>query len=146
MFKVALLATLALLAHCQSEAPFVPFDNLNPSASMRTEVLEEGKSGCHKAKKGDKVSVHYTGWAAKDGKKFDSSVDRGQPFEFKLGAGMVIKGWDQGVDEMCIGERRRLTIPSGLAYGDRGAGGVIGPKATLVFDVQLLRLKGKDEL
>ena len=92
------------------------------------------------AEAGMNVSVHYTGWLT-DGTKFDSSVDRGQPFVFQLGSGQVIKGWDEGVKGMRIGGKRKLTIPPDMGYGDRGAGGVIPPGATLVFDVELLDVK-----
>ena len=95
------------------------------------------------ATKGQTVTVHYTGWLYNDGEqgdKFDSSKDRRDPFQFILGAGMVIRGWDEGVAGMKIGGARTLIIPSDLGYGPRGAGGVIPPNATLKFDVELLEL------
>lgn len=109
------------------------------SSGLQYWDLKEGTGTA--ATTGKTVSVHYTGWLAKDGKKFDSSVDRGQPFMFQLGAGQVIKGWDEGVAGMKIGGKRQLRIPPELGYGARGAGGVIPPNATLIFDVELLGVK-----
>jgi FKBP-type peptidyl-prolyl cis-trans isomerase len=102
----------------------------------RDEVVGTGAE----AKSGDRAVVHYTG-KLEDGKKFDSSRDRSEPFEFALGAGMVIRGWDEGVQGMRVGGKRTLIVPADLGYGARGAGGVIPPNATLVFDVELLELR-----
>jgi len=104
-------------------------------SGLKYQVLKKGQGSF--AMRGETVSVHYTGWLT-DGTKFDSSVDRGQPFQFTLGAGQVIQGWDIGVTGMRVGEKRKLTIPPDLGYGAAGAGGVIPPNATLVFDVELL--------
>jgi FKBP-type peptidyl-prolyl cis-trans isomerase FkpA len=101
-------------------------------------VIEEVTVGTGaEAERGQHVSVHYTGWLM-DGTKFDSSKDRNDPFAFSLGAGQVIAGWDEGVTGMKVGGTRKLTIPPQLGYGARGAGGVIPPDATLVFEVELL--------
>jgi FKBP-type peptidyl-prolyl cis-trans isomerase FkpA len=106
-------------------------------SGLKYEDLQAGDGD--EAAAGQRVTVHYTGWLL-DGDKFDSSVDRNEPFVFSLGKGMVIQGWDEGVAGMKVGGKRRLTIPPQLGYGSRGAGGVIPPNATLVFDVELLDL------
>jgi FKBP-type peptidyl-prolyl cis-trans isomerase FkpA len=113
--------------------------------SMQSTVLKPGEGAAIAA--GQMAVVQYTGWlyessaADHKGKRFDSSLDAGKPFSFPLGAGSVIKGWDQGVVGMQVGERRRLIIPPDMAYGDAGAGGVIPPGATLVFDVELVKIE-----
>jgi len=109
--------------------------NTTTASGLVIEELALGSGSAAAA--GQVVSVHYTGWLT-DGTKFDSSVDRGQPFVFVIGRGQVIGGWDQGVATMKVGDKVRLTIPPELGYGARGAGGVIPPNATLIFDVELL--------
>lgn len=106
-------------------------------AELQKEVISEGSGP--EAKAGDTVEVHYTG-TLEDGSKFDSSVDRGTPFSFPLGAGMVIKGWDLGVAGMKVGEKVKLTIPASLGYGERGYPPVIPANAALVFEVELLKI------
>ncbi len=104
-------------------------------SGLAYEILKQGSGAGATA--GQTVTVHYTGWL-ENGTKFDSSLDRGTPFLFPLGGGQVIRGWDEGVAGMKPGEKRKLIIPSNLGYGSRGAGGVIPPNATLIFDVELI--------
>eukprot|EP01084_Bolivina_argentea_P251203 421232_1 len=139
MNKLFLFALLIVLSFADVR------EDLPADAELIIEVLKEiPEAECTiKSQSGDQLSMHYTGTLYKDGSKFDSSVDRNRPFEFQLGQGRVIKGWDQGLLDMCIGEKRLLTIPSGLGYGDRGAGGKIPGGATLVFETELLEIKNR---
>jgi peptidylprolyl isomerase len=110
-------------------------------SGLEYEVLQEGTG--KSPQKGDRISVHYTGWLDENGekgKKFDSSVDRGQPFVFTVGVGQVIRGWDEGLLLMKEGEKRRLIIPADLAYGSRSVGAIIPANATLIFDVELIEV------
>jgi FKBP-type peptidyl-prolyl cis-trans isomerase len=137
----ALLLSAACVTTACSQQDLPPMETSKVAELIKKDMTRgEGAE----AKAGQQVTVHYTGWlydeAAPEqkGKKFDSSRDRGTPFDFSLGAGQVIKGWDQGVQGMKVGGHRTLIIPPAMGYGKRGAGGVIPPNATLVFDVELL--------
>ena len=135
--SILLIGAAGIVASASSARAADAADKSEKSDKLVIKVIKKGKGKVADAKKNPRVTVHYTGTFA-DGKKFDSSVDRGTPFTFVLGAGQVIKGWDQGVDGMKVGEKRHLIIPSSLGYGDAGAPPAIPPGATLHFDVELL--------
>lgn len=138
-FCVLPLAGLAFAAPPSDTKPGVTGPEWKKNASgLEYQEIKLGEGA--EAKAGMTVDVHYTGWLL-DGTKFDSSVDRGKPFSFHLGAGEVIRGWDEGVAGMKVGGTRKLRIPAELGYGARGAGGVIPGNATLIFDVELLGVK-----
>lgn len=118
--------------------PQVPGDTITTASGLKYVEMTVGTGAAPQT--GQVVQAHYTGWLT-DGKKFDSSRDRGQTFAFPLGQGRVIKGWDEGIASMKVGGRRLLIIPPTLGYGERGAGGVIPPNATLVFDVELVGIQ-----
>ena len=133
LLSAMVVAEIAAKA-CQGE-------NLPPSAPLRIGVKYKPESCERQSRPNDLLRMHYTGTLYSDCSKFDSSLDRGDPFEFTLGKGAVIKGWDQGLRGMCVGEKRKLTIPSDIAYGDRGSPPKIPPKATLIFTVELIAIK-----
>jgi len=132
---VALAALLAVPAFAAQEAKKVAGKTVTTASGLKYVDVVVGKGASPTA--GKTVKVHYTG-TLENGKKFDSSVDRKEPFSFTIGVGQVIKGWDEGVMTMKVGGKRKLIIPAVLGYGARGAGGVIPPNATLLFDVELL--------
>ena len=138
-FALGWLAATPSLAVNKGDLPALPLSEMH----MIDSVEGDGET----AKKGSSVTVHYSGWLYDPSKpqgkgmKFDSSKDRGQTFQFGLGRGMVIQGWDQGVEGMKVGGNRTLIIPPDLGYGSRGAGGVIPPNATLLFDVELINVE-----
>lgn len=116
-------------------------ETITTDSGLQYIILKEGTGDC--PKKGKRATVHYTGWLEEDGKtgrKFDSSVDRGEPFTITVGVGQVIKGWDESLLGMKVGEKRRVVIPSSLGYGSHGVGGIIPPHATLIFEVELLKI------
>ncbi len=137
----AILALIGVLLFAMTQpAQSAELVTLPSGVQYRDELVGNGAQ----PKAGQTVNVHYTGWlddGGKPGRKFDSSRDRGQPFSFRLGAGQVIAGWDQGVATMHVGGKRTLIIPAAQGYGSRGAGGVIPPGATLIFDVELLGIQ-----
>ena len=141
MSRIALLANLFALPYTHSKA--CEGGNLEPDAPLRIGTKFKPADCTDVSQPGDTLSMHYTGSLYSDCSKFDSSRDRNEPFKFTLGQGEVIKGWDDGLRGMCIGEKRKLTIPSDLAYGDEGSGDKIPAKSTLQFEVELLDLKHK---
>ena len=143
---VVVVCALSIVA-CGSDVPSAEGESEMREVSAGLQITDQQVGDGTEAGSGQQVSVHYTGWLYdanvpnNQGPKFDSSRDRNQPFEFVLGAGQVIDGWDQGVAGMRVGGRRTLTIPPELGYGAQGGGGVIPPNATLVFDVELLDVR-----
>ena len=135
---IAVSGPLTQRALAAQEKPMTEEKEVVHPSGLKHIELKAGEG--EEAKAGQTVEVHYTGWL-ENGTKFDSSKDRNQPFRFPLGAGHVIRGWDEGVAGMKVGGKRRLTIPADLGYGARGAGGVIPPNATLIFEVELLGVK-----
>jgi FKBP-type peptidyl-prolyl cis-trans isomerase len=149
LIAIVLIALAAVFVYAQTtkKAPMktdttaptkVTGDGTTTTDGLKYWDIKQGTGATATA--GQTVTVHYTGWLT-NGKKFDSSVDRNEPFQFGLGQHQVIKGWDEGVAGMKVGGKRQLHIPAALAYGDRGAGGVIPPGADLIFDVELLKVQ-----
>ncbi len=136
IFCIAVVSLMCAMIACESEKKLVGKTVTAPSG-LKYEDIVIGTGTAPKV--GSRVSVHYTGWL-EDGTKFDSSKDRGSPFTFVLGQGAVIRGWDEGVASMKVGGKRKLIIPPELGYGENGVGNVIPPNATLIFEVELLKV------
>jgi peptidylprolyl isomerase len=139
---VLIAAAIVIIASALAVAPSFAQNVMTTPSGLKIIDTKPGSGASPKT--GQTCVMHYTGWLYENGakvKKFDSSVDRGQPFEFKIGQHQVIAGWDEGVATMKVGGKRTLIIPSNLAYGERGAGGVIPANATLLFDVELIAIK-----
>lgn len=145
-YRAGLVRSAVIAVAVMAGTPLIPTNAQAQESAMTTTAsglqIEDTKVGDGASPKtGQTCTMHYTGWLYQNGQrgaKFDSSVDRGQPFDFTIGVGQVIKGWDEGVSTMKVGGKRTLIIPADLGYGARGAGGVIPPNATLIFDVELL--------
>ncbi|MEB3288462.1 MAG: FKBP-type peptidyl-prolyl cis-trans isomerase [Leptolyngbya sp.] len=135
--QVAQAAADLILDSAEPASPMIDETLITTDSGLQYADLVEGTGAMPQP--GQRVTVHYTG-TLEDGTKFDSSRDRGRPFTFQIGVGQVIKGWDEGVATMRVGGQRKLVIPAALGYGSRGAGGVIPPNATLIFDVELIRI------
>jgi peptidylprolyl isomerase len=136
--------TLSTSAHAEETGKPMPSTSATSTTASGLQITDTTVGTGSSPKTGQTCVMHYTGWLYKDGAKgakFDSSVDRGSPFEFTIGVGQVIKGWDEGVATMKVGGKRTLIIPAAIGYGARGAGGAIPPNATLMFDVELLGVK-----
>lgn len=136
LLYISLLLATFTGCQCTQKEP-MENSSVKLDSGLQYTITEHAPQEAKVAQNGNRVTVHYTGWL-ENGTKFDSSVDRNQPFQFILGAGQVIKGWDEGVAGMKVGETRRLVIPAHLGYGARGAGNVIPANATLIFEVKLL--------
>jgi peptidylprolyl isomerase len=142
---LALIAAPGILADAAFKAAMAQGAGKPVTTPSGLQIIDSKVGTGASPKAGQTCVMHYTGWLYENGakgKKFDSSVDRGEPFEFPIGRGQVIAGWDEGVASMKVGGKRTLIIPAALGYGARGAGGVIPPNATLIFDVELLGVKG----
>jgi peptidylprolyl isomerase len=146
VFRFHALPVLAALALVAAPLPVIAQSPATTTTATGIKITDTKVGTGAGAEPGQMLKMHYTGWVSQNGakgKKFDSSLDHGQPFEFRLSAGQVIAGWDQGILGMKVGGKRTLVIPPEMGYGARGAGGVIPPNATLIFDVELLEIKGQ---